>query len=94
LPAHRDAYNKCRILHRDISPNSILLTECSNFKGGMLINWDLCKMVDLDDPSAGGACQSTHTGTWQFMAADLIGNPKINQTFIHDIESAFFVLLW
>lgn len=33
-------------------------------------------------------------GTWQFMAADLIENPKINQTFIHDIESAFFVLLW
>ncbi len=87
--------------------------ECSNFKGGMLINWDLCKMVDPDDPSAGGACQSTHMvcyfnsfiwcflnkkidlqGTWQFMAADLIRNPTINQTFIHDIESAFFVLLW
>ncbi len=70
-------------------------------------------MVDLDDPSAGGACQSTCMvcyfdsfiwcflnkkidlqGTWQFMAADLIGNPTINQTFIHDIESAFFVLLW
>ncbi|KAH9058976.1 hypothetical protein EDB83DRAFT_2520747 [Lactarius deliciosus] len=28
------------------------------------------------------------------MAADLIENPKINQTFIHNIESAFFVLLW
>ncbi|KAI9430286.1 hypothetical protein H4582DRAFT_2087211 [Lactarius indigo] len=94
LIAHRDAYNKCRILHRDISPNNILLTECSNFEGGMLIDWDLCKMVDPDDPSAGGARQSTCTGTWQFMAADLIGNPKINQTFIHDIESAFFVLLW
>jgi len=87
--------------------------ECSNFEGGMLIDWDLCKMVDLDNPSAGGAHQSTRTvcyfdsfiwcflnkkidlqGTWQFMAADLIGNPTINQTFIHDIESAFFVLLW
>ncbi|KAI9433451.1 hypothetical protein H4582DRAFT_2060874 [Lactarius indigo] len=47
-------------------------------------------MVDPDDLSAGGACQSTH----MFMVVDLIGNPKINQTFIHDIESAFFVLLW
>ncbi|KAI9430530.1 hypothetical protein H4582DRAFT_1823919 [Lactarius indigo] len=98
LIAHRDAYNKCRILHHDISPNNILLTECSNFEGGMLIDWDLCKMVDPDDLSAGGARQSTHTidlqGTWQFMVVDLIGNPKINQTFIHDIESAFFVLLW
>ncbi|KAI9429559.1 hypothetical protein H4582DRAFT_2147458 [Lactarius indigo] len=51
-------------------------------------------MVDPDDLSAGGACQSTHMGMWQFMVVDLIGNPKINQTFIHDIESAFFVLLW
>ena len=28
------------------------------------------------------------------MAADLIENPKVIQTFIHDIESAFLVLLW
>lgn len=33
-------------------------------------------------------------GTWQFMAADLVENPNIDQTFIHDIESTFFVLLW
>lgn len=33
-------------------------------------------------------------GTWQFMAADLIEQPDLAQTFIHDIESAFFVLLW
>ncbi|KAH9159380.1 hypothetical protein EDB89DRAFT_1916283 [Lactarius sanguifluus] len=82
------------ILHRDISPNNILLTECSDFEGGLLIDWDLCKLVDPDDPSAGGAHQPARTGTWQFMAADLIVNPKISHTFIHDIESAFFVLLW
>jgi hypothetical protein len=28
------------------------------------------------------------------MAADLIENTRINQTFHHDIESTFFVLLW
>ncbi|KAH9015347.1 hypothetical protein EDB84DRAFT_1567739 [Lactarius hengduanensis] len=94
LIAHHDAYNKCRILHRDISPNNILLTECSDFEGGLLIDWDLCKLVDPDDPSAGGAHQPSRTGTWQFMAADLIVNPKISHTFIHDIESTFFVLLW
>ncbi|KAH9008067.1 hypothetical protein EDB84DRAFT_1572373 [Lactarius hengduanensis] len=94
LIAHRDAYEKCGVLHRDISANNILLTECPRFEGGLLIDWDLCKMVDPGDPMAGGARQSTRTGTWQFMAADLIENPKINQTFIHDIESAFLVLLW
>ncbi|KAH9165209.1 hypothetical protein EDB89DRAFT_1911545 [Lactarius sanguifluus] len=82
------------ILHRDISPNNILLTECSDFEGGLLIDWDLCKLVDPDDPSAGGARQPARMGTWQFMVADLIVNPKISHTFIHDIESAFFILLW
>lgn len=33
-------------------------------------------------------------GTWQFMAADLIENPHIAQKLIHDIESAFYILLW
>ncbi|KAI9442014.1 hypothetical protein BJY52DRAFT_1229263 [Lactarius psammicola] len=94
LIAHGDAYWKCSILHRDISPNNILLTDCPDFGGGLLIDWDLCKIVDPDDPSSGGARRSTRTGTWQYMAADLIENPKINQTFVHDIESAFFVLLW
>ncbi|KAI9431449.1 hypothetical protein BJY52DRAFT_1232129, partial [Lactarius psammicola] len=92
--AHGDAYWKCSILHCDISPNNILLTDCPDFGGGLLIDWDLCKIVDPDDPSSGGARRSTRTGTWQYMAADLIENPKINQTFVHDIKSAFFVLLW
>ncbi|KAH9025840.1 hypothetical protein EDB85DRAFT_2149458 [Lactarius pseudohatsudake] len=94
LVAHRDAFEKCKILHRDISPNNILLTESADFDGGLLIDWDLCKQVDPGDPSAGSARQAARTGTWQFMAADLIENPNINQTFVHDIKSAFFVLLW
>ncbi|KAH9164639.1 hypothetical protein EDB89DRAFT_1912027 [Lactarius sanguifluus] len=81
--SHRDTFEKCKILHCDISPNNILLTESTDFNGGLLINWDLWS-----------ARQATCTGTWQFMATDLIKNPEINQTFIHDIESAFFVLLW
>ncbi|KAI9437896.1 hypothetical protein BJY52DRAFT_1229987 [Lactarius psammicola] len=94
LIAHRNTYEKCGVLHRDISVNNILLTECSRFGGGLLIDWDLCKLVDPNNPSSGGAHQSTCTGTWQFMAADLIENPKVIQTFIHDIKSAFLVLLW
>jgi hypothetical protein len=33
-------------------------------------------------------------GTWQFMAADLIEDPTISQTFVHDLESAFYVMFW
>jgi hypothetical protein len=33
-------------------------------------------------------------GTWQFMAADLIKDPTISQTFVHDLESVFYVMFW
>ena len=35
-----------------------------------------------------------HQGTWQFMAADLVMNPKVTQTKEHDLESVFWILLW
>jgi Fungal protein kinase len=35
-----------------------------------------------------------HQGTWQFMAGDLVHNHGISQTFLHDLESAFWVLLF
>ncbi|KAI0287039.1 hypothetical protein BC826DRAFT_1120076 [Russula brevipes] len=39
--------------------------------------------------------QTSRTGTWPFMAADLVvdENHEVTQTFIHDLESAFYVLL-
>src|SRR5712691_7157759 len=40
--AHRDAYNKARILHRDVSAGNILITEKGS---GILIDWDLSKKV-------------------------------------------------
>ena len=35
-----------------------------------------------------------HQGTWQFMAVDLVMNPKVTQTEEHDLESVFWILLW
>ena len=35
-----------------------------------------------------------HQGTWQFMAADLVRDPNITQTFEHDLKSVFWVLFW
>ena len=46
--AHTDAYNKTRILHRDVSAGNILITEEGT---GVLIDWDLSKKVK-DDPNA------------------------------------------
>ena len=45
LMAHTDAYNKTRILHRDVSAGNILITEEGK---GILIDWDLSKKVKED----------------------------------------------
>ncbi|KAF8498044.1 hypothetical protein F5888DRAFT_1567446, partial [Russula emetica] len=88
-----------------ISPGNILIAcndeldhndpHESKIQGGLLINWDLSKVIDRDDEHSGStARQQTRTGTWQFMAAELIECPKIRHTFIHDLESFFWVLMW
>ena len=48
LVAHADAYNKARILHRDISARNILISDNGT---GILIDWDLSKKVE-DNPDA------------------------------------------
>ncbi|KAN0114005.1 hypothetical protein V8E52_007154, partial [Russula decolorans] len=85
LIAHEAAYTRCGILHRDISPSNILISD--NVDGGLLIDWDLCKNHVLQ-------LMNWNQGTWQFMAADLIKDPTISQTFVHDLESAFYVMFW
>ena len=35
-----------------------------------------------------------YQGTWPFMAADLVRDPATVHTFEHDLESAFWVLIW
>jgi len=46
--AHTDAYNKARILHRDISARNIIISDSGT---GILIDWDLSKKLE-DNPDA------------------------------------------
>jgi hypothetical protein len=48
--AHEAAYTRCGILHRDISPSNILISD--NVDGGLLIDWDLCKNVNSTEHKA------------------------------------------
>jgi serine/threonine protein kinase len=42
VQAHGEAYEKAGILHRDISPGNIMITEDGR---GFLIDWDLAKSI-------------------------------------------------
>ncbi|KAL2887622.1 Protein kinase domain protein [Ceratocystis lukuohia] len=89
IKAHQSLYVTGKILHRDISPNNILITnpETANGFKGMLINLDLAKVLD-SEPS--GAWH--RTGTMEFMAIEVLR--KKDHTYRHDLESFFYVLLW
>ncbi|KKF92201.1 hypothetical protein CFO_g5447 [Ceratocystis platani] len=89
IKAHRSLYVTGKILHRDISPNSIIITnpETANGFKGMLINLDLAKVLDSEPSGAGH-----RTGMTQFMAIEVLS--KKDHTYRHDLESFFYVLLW
>jgi len=80
LIAHRDAYIKTRILHRDVSAGNILITEKGS---GILIDWDLSKKVkDYVEPkprlhSRTVRCQSDDF-TFSGQANPYIGNMAIH----------------
>ena len=113
IAAHRAAC-EINILHRDLSPgNIVIVPELDGDRdtgGGLLIDWDLCKVTDASANLVSARRNSrtvsstfdvqfrvlTHfyQGTWQFMAAELIENPSIPHIPEHDLESVFWVLLW
>ncbi|KAI9805204.1 MAG: hypothetical protein M1825_001040 [Sarcosagium campestre] len=74
------------ILHRDISIGNILLNEDET--DGFLIDLDLA--VESDRLKACGA--PGRTGTKIFMAIGALDGEQ--HTFMHDLESFFWVLLW
>ncbi|KAI0191791.1 serine/threonine-protein kinase Sgk2 [Xylaria flabelliformis] len=88
IRAHRSLYITGNILHRDISPNNIIITkpekETSDSFKGMLI--------DLDRASSASGPRYYWTGTTKFMAIEVLN--KVDHTYRHDLESFFYVLIW
>ena len=77
---------KAGILHRDISTGNIMLTETED--KGFLIDLDLA--IKIEDQKPSGA--PSRTGTKVFMAIGaLLGR---QHTFMHDLESFFWVFYW
>ncbi|KAH9978918.1 hypothetical protein BGW80DRAFT_1165586 [Lactifluus volemus] len=86
--AHTVAYEKARILHRDVSAANILINEDGS---GMLIDWDLSKKMikDVDEEPR----QHSRTGTWQFISIGRLREPRFRPHEVSDdLESFFWVL--
>ncbi|KAF9514248.1 hypothetical protein BS47DRAFT_1343410, partial [Hydnum rufescens UP504] len=88
MEAHQDAFDKAKILHRDISVGNIVIKADGK---GMLIDWDLS--LDISHPQS-SARRLKRTGTWQFISARLLISPSLPHELADDRESAFWVLLW
>jgi RIO-like serine/threonine protein kinase len=58
IVAHDDAFYEADILHRDISVGNIVISEDGT---GLLVDWDLCKVMDSASASERHAIERTVT---------------------------------
>ncbi|CAD6499019.1 BgTH12-04673, partial [Blumeria graminis f. sp. triticale] len=98
IKGHQSLYMDTNILHRDISTNNIILTNPKRNNGchGMLIDLDLA-ILRTDNNCSENA--KALTGTMELLALGLLeeyalpSNKGIFNTYRHDLESFFFVLI-
>ncbi|KAJ8701075.1 hypothetical protein PTI98_004038 [Pleurotus ostreatus] len=84
---HKQAYEKCKLLHRDVSGGNILLVT----NGGLLNDWDMAVKVNEDKR---GPRAHERTGTWAFMSIDLLRGERRPHKISDDLESFFWVVLY
>ncbi|KAJ3475892.1 hypothetical protein NLI96_g11532 [Meripilus lineatus] len=82
-----DAYNACGLMHRDISIGNIIIDRVS--RKGILIDWEAAHEFREGDSKT-----PARSGTWQFMAHELLRRPKTLHLPYHDIESFFWVVFY
>ncbi|KAF7439757.1 hypothetical protein PC9H_000093 [Pleurotus ostreatus] len=85
--AHKQAYEECGIIHRDVSGGNILILDNNE---GLLNDWDLAKK-EAEDQDA--TLVPDRTGTWQFMSFGLLQDPYKRHTARGDLESFFWLVL-
>ncbi|KZT03893.1 uncharacterized protein LAESUDRAFT_761494 [Laetiporus sulphureus 93-53] len=96
LTAHREAWEKCGLLHRDMSPGNMVFDEVDPRDRpkdeprriqALLIDWHLAKSKDELKSGA-------KRGTWQFISARLLRNPTAQNEVSDDLESVILIMEW
>ncbi|KAG5996148.1 hypothetical protein E4U52_007232 [Claviceps spartinae] len=89
IEGHKSLYDK-GILHRDISINNLMINEDPGNPSwkSFLIDLDLAINIGREKPSGAHG----RTGTRAFMAIGLLRGEE--HSFMHDLESFFWVLFW
>ncbi|EED78182.1 predicted protein [Postia placenta Mad-698-R] len=97
LKAHRDAWEKADVLHRDISDGNVMIQDTFDENGclqigGILNDWDLAKFKsELENPPS----RRQRSGTWQFMSAFILSFPEQKKhTVSDDLESFVHLTNW
>ncbi|KDR84297.1 hypothetical protein GALMADRAFT_262601 [Galerina marginata CBS 339.88] len=86
--AHQEAFEKCGILHHDISAGNIMINDEGR---GILNDWDLARTVSEMES---GPRQKYCSGTWQFMSYPVLIQPDKLHEVPDDIESFVYVVLY
>ncbi|RDB29337.1 hypothetical protein Hypma_014855 [Hypsizygus marmoreus] len=84
--AHRHVYERCGIVHRDISPMNMYIDATSG--RGILNDWDLATHEHGKRP------RERTKGTREFMSSQLLMDITKQHTFQDDLESFVYVVLY
>ncbi|RPD68720.1 hypothetical protein L226DRAFT_317031 [Lentinus tigrinus ALCF2SS1-7] len=99
IRAHGIAYMRCEYMHRDVSAGNLLIYPritvneseklVSVFWQGLLADWELAK-----HSSKKTALQPQRTGTWHFMSAYLLSNPRKAAVIADELEAFVHILIY
>ncbi|KAI0077404.1 hypothetical protein K474DRAFT_1595971, partial [Panus rudis PR-1116 ss-1] len=84
--------SRMRRVHRDVSDRNVMISEGregDHTVHGVLNDWDMSCILDEDESTT-----ETRAGTWYFMSANLLYNPKRKNCFYDDLESILWVFLY
>ncbi|KAI0653518.1 hypothetical protein C8Q70DRAFT_601768 [Cubamyces menziesii] len=95
--AHKEAYDKAKVIHRDISVGNLLMvpvgktTKGDTIYRGLLTDWELSKRLEERDLEPR---HPDRTGTWQYMSVNALNMPSKEIDVADDLESFLYVLIW